>query len=62
MILDTVIDPREVWITEAWVRVREWIEQTEDLSVGELVRMICLEDLSEGGMKGCGPPAWSPMR
>ena len=47
VILDTVIDPREVWINDAWVRVREWVELTEDLSVGELVRMICLHDPSE---------------
>jgi haloalkane dehalogenase len=47
VILDTVIDPREVWINDAWVRVREWVEETEDLSVGELMRTICLEELGD---------------
>jgi haloalkane dehalogenase len=47
VILDTVIDPREVWVNDAWVQIREWIERTEDLSVGELVRTICLNDLSD---------------
>ena len=26
VILDTVIDPREVWMSDTWVRLREWIE------------------------------------
>lgn len=42
VILDTAIDPREVWMNEAWVRVREFVEQTEDLPVGELMRATCL--------------------
>ena len=44
VILNTVIDSREVWINEAWVRIRDWIASTEDLAIGELVRAICYKD------------------
>jgi haloalkane dehalogenase len=44
VILDTAIDPREAWMNESWVRVREFIEETEDLPVGELMRATCLHD------------------
>lgn len=47
VILDTVIDTREVWANEAWLRIREWIEETEDTPVGELVRAICFHDLPD---------------
>jgi haloalkane dehalogenase len=40
--LDTAIDPRELWMNEAWARIREFVEQTEDLPVGELMRATCL--------------------
>ncbi|MDQ3964824.1 MAG: hypothetical protein M3277_13095 [Actinomycetota bacterium] len=33
-----------MWINEAWVRIRDWIASTEDLSIGELVRAICYQD------------------
>jgi haloalkane dehalogenase len=42
VVLDTAIDPREVWMNESWVRFREFIEQTEDLPTGELMRATCL--------------------
>jgi haloalkane dehalogenase len=44
VILDTAVDPREVWMNEAWVRFREFVEQTEDLPVGEVMRGTCLHD------------------
>jgi haloalkane dehalogenase len=47
VILDTVIDPREVWMSEVWVRFREFIERTEDLQVGELMRGTCFHDLGD---------------
>lgn len=47
VILDTVIDPREVWINENWIRVRDWIERTEDMPVGELMQATCLHGLSD---------------
>ena len=47
VILDTVIDPREPWISEAWIRFREFIEQTDDLPVGELMRGACYRGLAD---------------
>ena len=44
VILDTAIDPREVWMSEAWVRFREFVERTADLPVGELMRATCFHD------------------
>jgi haloalkane dehalogenase len=44
VILDTAIDAREVWMNEAWVRIREFIEQTEDFPVGQFMRATCLHD------------------
>ena len=44
VMLDTAIDPREVWMNEAWVRFREFVEQTEDLPVGEVMRATCFRD------------------
>jgi haloalkane dehalogenase len=44
VILDTAIDPNEAWMNEAWVRLREFVEQTEDLPVGELMRATCPHD------------------
>ncbi len=44
VILDTAIDPREVWMNETWVRTREFVESIEDFPVGELMRATCLDD------------------
>jgi haloalkane dehalogenase len=44
VILDTAVDHREAWMNDSWVRIREFIEQTEDLPVGELVRATCSHD------------------
>ena len=48
VILDTVVDPREVWMNETWVRLREFIETTEDLPVGELMRATFLREPDPG--------------
>jgi haloalkane dehalogenase len=47
VILDTVIDPREAWISELWVSFREFVERTEDLSMGELMAGSCLHGLAD---------------
>jgi haloalkane dehalogenase len=44
VLLDTAIDPREVWMNDSWVRMREFVERTEDLPVGEAMRAICFGD------------------
>jgi haloalkane dehalogenase len=47
VILDTVIDPREAWISELWVRFLEFVERTEDLPVGEVMRGTCYQGLAD---------------
>jgi haloalkane dehalogenase len=44
VILDTAIDPREAWMSDAWVRFRDFVEQTEDFPVGEGMRAACFHD------------------
>jgi haloalkane dehalogenase len=39
--LDTVIDPREAWMSELWVRFREFVETTEDFPAGEIMQATC---------------------
>jgi haloalkane dehalogenase len=48
VILDTAIDPREAWMNQAWVRFREFVERTEDLPVGEVMRATCFHDPGDG--------------
>jgi haloalkane dehalogenase len=45
--LDTAVDPREVWMSEAWVRFRDFVESTEDFPAGELMRGTCFQGLSD---------------
>lgn len=47
VVLDTTVDAREVWMNDTWVRFRRFIEDTEDLPVGELMRATCIDDLSD---------------
>jgi haloalkane dehalogenase len=47
VILDTAVDPREVWMSETWVRLREFIMETADLPVGEIARATCAADPGE---------------
>ena len=44
VILDTAIDSREAWLSERWVRFREFVERTADLPVGEVMRATCFHD------------------
>jgi haloalkane dehalogenase len=44
VILDTAIDFREAWMSDAWVRFREFVERTADLPVGEVMRATCFHD------------------
>jgi haloalkane dehalogenase len=43
--LDTVLDPREAWMSEVWVRFREFVETTEDFPAGEIMRTTCVTEL-----------------
>ncbi len=60
VILDTVIDPREAWISELWLRFREFVEQTKDLPVGELMRGSCYRDLADDVLAAYDAPFPGP--
>ena len=44
VILDTAIDPSEVWMSERWVEFREFVERTEDLPAGWVMRVTLYND------------------
>jgi haloalkane dehalogenase len=45
--LDTVLDPRETWMSELWVRFREFVETTEDFPAGEIMQGTCFKGLDD---------------
>ena len=47
VILDTALDPKEVWMNDSWVRFRELVERTEDLPIGQIMRLTCARELAE---------------
>jgi haloalkane dehalogenase len=47
VILDTVIDPREVWMSDLWVQFREFVETTSDFPAGEMMNATCIADLDD---------------
>jgi haloalkane dehalogenase len=60
VILDTAIDPRETWMSETWVRLRDFIRETEDLPVRELLQTIVLRELEEDVVRGYEAPFPTP--
>ena len=44
VILDTVLDPAEVWISERWIEFRDFVEATEDVPVGWVMRTTLYTD------------------
>lgn len=60
VILDTFIDFREAWISEAWVRFREFVERSEDLPVGALMRTACFHEPAEAVLAGYDAPFPKP--
>ena len=44
VLLDTALDPRDVWMNDTWVRFREYVERTEDLPIGVMMRTTCVRD------------------
>ena len=43
VILDTALDSKEVWMNETWVNFRNYVEATEDLPIGEIMRITCAQ-------------------
>jgi haloalkane dehalogenase len=54
--LDTIIDPREAWMSELWVRFREFVETTEDFPAGQIMQATCLTDLSDEAVAAYDAP------
>lgn len=44
VVLDTAIDPSEAWLSDVWVRFREFVARTADVPVAELMRSTCFRD------------------
>jgi haloalkane dehalogenase len=44
--LDTAIDPRETWMSEVWVRFREFVEATEDFPTAQIMQTSCFTELA----------------
>jgi haloalkane dehalogenase len=45
--LDTAVDPREAWMSELWVRFREFVETTEDFPAGPMMQVSCSTHLDD---------------
>jgi haloalkane dehalogenase len=60
VVLDTVLDPTEVWISERWVEFREFVERTEDLPVGWVMRATCHNDPGDQVLAAYDAPHLGP--
>jgi haloalkane dehalogenase len=58
--LDTVIDPREVWMSEVWVRFREFVEATEDFPTGQIMQTSCFTELPDAVIAAYDAPFPTP--
>jgi haloalkane dehalogenase len=54
--LDTVVDPREAWMSEVWVQFREFVESTEDFPAGEIMRATCSRGLADDAIAAYDAP------
>jgi haloalkane dehalogenase len=45
--LDTVLDPREAWMSETWVQFRDFVVRIEDLPAGAMMRGTCIRALPD---------------
>lgn len=60
VVLDTALDPSEVWMSERWVEFREFVERTEDLPAGEVMRGTLHNDPAEGVLAAYDAPYLGP--
>jgi haloalkane dehalogenase len=60
VLLNTVIDAREVWMSDLWVRFRDFLETTEDLPVGELSRGLFYRSPADNVVAGYDAPFPTP--
>jgi haloalkane dehalogenase len=60
VILDTALDPTEMWMAEGWVTFRSFVEQTEDLPVGWMMRATCHTDPGDDVIAAYDAPFLGP--
>ncbi|HEX8647843.1 MAG TPA: alpha/beta fold hydrolase, partial [Thermoleophilaceae bacterium] len=60
VILDTAIDPRETWMNETWVRLREFIRETSDVPVRELMGTVMAHEPEEDVVRAYEAPFPTP--
>jgi haloalkane dehalogenase len=60
VVLDTALDPSEVWMSERWVEFREFVERTEDLPVGWVMRTTLHNDPGEEVLAAYDAPYLGP--
>ena len=60
VILDTALDPSTLWMSERWVEFREFVERTEDLPVGWIMRATCARDPGDEVIAGYDAPFLGP--
>ena len=45
VVLDTAVDPEEAWMSDTWVRMRDFVQATEDVPIREMARLIAVSEL-----------------
>ncbi|MGH2923877.1 MAG: alpha/beta fold hydrolase [Solirubrobacterales bacterium] len=60
VVLDTVLDPTEVWISERWVEFREFVERTDDIPVAWVMRTTCSTDPGDDVLAAYDAPHLGP--
>jgi haloalkane dehalogenase len=60
VVLDTVLDPTEVWASEKWVEFRDFVERTEDLPAGWIMRSTLYTDPGDEVIAGYDAPYLGP--
>jgi haloalkane dehalogenase len=60
VVLDTALDPSEMWMSEMWVKFREFVEHNEDLPVGWMMRATCHTDPGDEVIAGYDAPFLGP--
>jgi haloalkane dehalogenase len=60
VILDTALDPSDLWMSERWAEFRHFVEQNEDLPVGWMMRATCATDPGDDVIAGYDAPFLGP--
>jgi haloalkane dehalogenase len=60
VVLDTVLDPSKLWMSERWVGFREFVERTADFPAGAVMRTSLYKDPGEEVIAGYDAPYLGP--